>query len=562
MRWLQAAMRTSERRWRLTNWLLLLLRCLAIAVICLLVAGPVLGLSGGGDRLVLVIDASASMGPRGDDPGPLAAARTALLAARLEHRSLALITVAGGAELAADGGPEQVRAALARIEARPLPGGLDSPGSAETVLAACTQACDVVLVSDFQQDRAEVLATRLKGRCRSLARWVVGEPVANARVAGVEAWGDPTPGQTGELILRVEGTARGASLAVDGGPFVALAAPAADITGLRIPLPPLSSGQHRIQVRIEDGSLAYDNLAELPLPVRPALPALVVGGRGNWLHAALAADRQGMTARTIDPARFGAEALPAGSLVALLHPVADSARLTDWVRGGGVLWAPLGLLRADPHLASLLEGLESGPEVGGGAWRSGEGDLDESFRQAGCARLPDLRPPEGSRVLLRAGTAPAVIALPAGRGWTVVQGVDLASDASFIARASTPLWVVRSVRRLAALADLPLQLMAGMASPDGLRLERAGRVLAPRAGQPLTAEPGLWSSDGRSCVVWPSTEEAGIGRPAPPEATRSLSAALPSRGGIDAGWLAALLAFVILLGEGALAAWAGRTYGR
>src|SRR5688572_31930749 len=78
MRWLAAALQVAQRKYRLTNLLLLLLRCLVVAFAALAVARPNLAGLGSGGRLVLVVDASASMGARGDDPGPLSAAKAAL----------------------------------------------------------------------------------------------------------------------------------------------------------------------------------------------------------------------------------------------------------------------------------------------------------------------------------------------------------------------------------------------------------------------------------------------------------------------------------------------------
>jgi hypothetical protein len=223
MRWLEAAAQAATRRWKLTNWLLLLLRMLILALLALAVARPSLGLSGGGERLVLVIDRSASMGAGADDAGPLARA-VAALAPRLDAwRTVAVLAVDGrGAEPLAEGDPETVRLALAKLSAVPLPGGIDGalavPGSSP-VLDAVTAGSDVILVSDFQQDRGEALTTALTGRCRRVGRLLAGPARANAQVTGPLPAADLQAGQPGELTVAVNGQPAGAALAVDDGFF-------------------------------------------------------------------------------------------------------------------------------------------------------------------------------------------------------------------------------------------------------------------------------------------------------------------------------------------------------
>ncbi len=77
------------------------------------------------------------------------------------------------------------------------------------------------------------------------------------------------------------------------------------------------------------------------------------------------------------------------------------------------------------------------------------------------------------------------------------------------------------------------------------------------------AEPGTWTAaDGRHVIITPNREEARIDRAAPPGAARDVSEALPARSGADWGVWLLLTAIVVLFLEGALAAWAGRQYGR
>ena len=121
MRWLLAAAQAAQRRYRLTNLLLLLLRCLIILFIALCISRPALPGLGGGDRLVLIIDRTASMGARGNDPGPLAAAKAELSRATFDYRSVVVIGVANDVQQFSAGSPADLRSALGRLEVSDYP---------------------------------------------------------------------------------------------------------------------------------------------------------------------------------------------------------------------------------------------------------------------------------------------------------------------------------------------------------------------------------------------------------------------------------------------------------
>ena len=80
MRWLLAALEVAQRRYKLTNLLLLLLRCLIITILALALARPSIRGFGGGGRLVLVVDTTASMGAVGEGVGALEDCRDKLQA--------------------------------------------------------------------------------------------------------------------------------------------------------------------------------------------------------------------------------------------------------------------------------------------------------------------------------------------------------------------------------------------------------------------------------------------------------------------------------------------------
>jgi hypothetical protein len=567
MRWLLAAARKAQRRYRLTNLLLLLARCLIVAIIALMVMGPSLAGLGGGTRLVLVIDRSASMGARGTDPGPLAAAKAALASATLDYGEVVVLAVDARAEVVAGGSPRLALEALGGLEAGELSGGLDGaarPPLAAEVVAACGQGADIVLVSDFQQDDGAALATLVAPGSRSVSRWRVGGTGPNAVVTGVEGMGEISPSAAGELRVQIAGAASGVSLAVDGGPFVpsASAAGAQNDASLRVALPPLPEGAHRLHVRISDDGLAYDNLLELPVQVRPRIAALAVQDSQDYLGAALAADDRAISASAVKPAQFGEQQLPERGIVALRAPIAQGARLRDWVLKGGVLWAHMPLLRSDGALKDLAAAIvDGGATVAGGAFSSGERDIDEVLAIASHDPVPAATLPANAEVLLRAGKAPVVIALPAGRGWVVAELADLAQDRELQARGTTPTWVDRWARRLVARLDSPRIWQAGASAPADATLKRRGEAVTIRAGETLAVAPGSWEADGGAVVVLPNREEGRLERPAAASCVASLAAALPRAHGADLGLPLAVLALLVAIGEGLFAAWAGRTYG-
>ncbi len=590
MRWLLAAAQAAQRRYRLTNLLLLLLRCLILALIALALTRPGLAGFGGGDRLVVVLDQSASMGARGDDPGPLAQAKAAFSQAQPHWRRVTVVTVAGGAvNVLADGDPAAARRAISAAEAGELPGGLDDAaqnGAVDALLAAVGDGADAVLVSDFQQDDGARIVAALQPRCRQVARWAVGRPAGNALVTGIVHLGDLVPGQPGELVVAVAGTPAGATLAIDDGPALAVqatisttaattATTASSNGSLRVLLPPLAAGAHRLRLRLEDRGLAYDNALDLPVQVRGAVPALTVDDRVGWIDAAWRAAGTELESIRVSPTAV-AGSLPGRKLVALRRPIADGAALADWVRAGGVLWAPLSVLANDPALRGLIAGINVGDAVSGGPLTTGSGepgrsddqeDVDAGMRLVAIDRLPRLGVPAGGDILLRAGKEPAVLTLSAGNGQVVVEAVDLGEVANFASIPTLPLWAVRSARRISALSDRTRLLTAGRPATIDATLSRGAASVRLGKGATILAAPGAWqldTGDGRPrpVVLLPSPEEGRTDRAAPVGVAATLDAALPVRTGTDLALPLLIAALLVALAEGLLAAWAGRAYGR
>ena len=568
MRWLLAAAQAAQRRYRLTNLLLLLLRCLVILLIALCIARPALPGLGGGDRLVLIIDRSASMGARGNDPGPLAAAKAALSQATFDYRSVVVIGVANDVQQFSAGSPADLRLALGRLDVTDLPGGLEYAAQgplAEQLSALVGITADVLLISDFQQDDGSRIAALLKPHARSLARWHVGEHSPNALVEGVTNMGDLRPDQPNEFMLRVTGPASGAAIAADDGPFLPLVG--ASVTGglLRISTPPLTLGDHRLRIRIDDGGLNYDNLLELPVSVRGAVTVLSVGEQTDYLSASLAADAAAFEHKRIAAPQLSGEPLPAHGLIALRERVADGRPLADWVANGGVLWATLSLLSEDQALRPLVAALTVGDsQRPGGAYFSGEKDLDEVLSVGRRESVPAVTLPENAKVLLRAGEAPLVVQIPVGAGALIVELTDLqpTGDESLRARGTLPLWVNRVARRATAALAAPIFWQAGQPAPMNATLQRGALSVTVKTAEPLMLAPGVWTrSDNSLVIMLPSRSEGQLQQDPPRQSAKTLAEALPERPGSDWGLALAIAALVLAISEGLVAAWAGRKYG-
>jgi hypothetical protein len=569
MRWLLAAAQAAQRRYRLTNLLLLLLRCLIILLVALAIARPALPGIGGGERLVIIVDRSASMGARGDDPGPLAAAKAELARGEFDYHTVVLIGVADDVQQFSGGSVGDLRAGLGRLDVADLPGGLERASSgaqAEQLGVLVGSAADVLLVSDFQQDDGSRLTALLKPQSRSIARLYVGGRDPNALVEGVASMGDLRPGQPGELLLRVAGPASGVAVASDDGAFLPSAGTTTTGGLLRIATPPLTPGEHRLRIRLDDAGLVYDNLLELPVLVRAAVPALALAEHVDFLTASLTADAAAFDLKRIAAPQLATEPLPVRGLVALRTPVADGRRLAEWVLAGGVLWGRLDLLSEDAALRPLLAGVQSGDgQRPGGAYTSGEKDIDEVLALGQRESVPAITLPAEAEVLLRAGEAPLVVRLPAGAGQLIVELTDLEpeGDESLRARGTLPLWVSRTARRATAQLAAPAFWQAGQPAPTDATLRRGAISATVKAGEPLLLAPGAWTmGDNNAVVVLPSRFEGQLQQDPPPGVATSLATALPERPGSDWGLPLAIAALLLALGEGLVAAWAGRTYGR
>lgn len=580
MAWLRAAVLVAQRRYKLTNLLLLLLRCLALLLLALALSGPSIAGLGLGGRLVIVLDTTASMGPLGEGAGALEEARRELEAHGLAGRRVHLLTWSDGLRVHHTGSStdaEMTLEALKRIRAGDAPGGLDAivdaDADASRLLEHCNAEADVLLISDFRQDDGGEVRELLEDRVRSLAAWRVGRDGPNAFVRSLRYLDDLVPGFAGDMILELAGDCQGGSLAIDDGipAPVSFENDPASRGRVQISLPPLDTGRHVLRLDLDDPGLRSDDRFEYPLKVRSHVQALVVGRRKGYLHVALeAASRHfDIPSRLVRPGDLATVPLPTDGLLGLRAPPPAAADVAAWVADGGVLWSPLPVLRGDEDLAPLVAGIQAKAEepVAAGAVSSGISELDTSFDRAVIDAMIPHAVDDDAEVLLHAGDLPLVVAVPWRQGWVIAEVVDLETLDDLAKAGGFPEWVRRTARDFTHRARRPEIFTAGRPPGRELVLHRDGEEIRCAADSALLAGPGLWEehlADGRrrDLVVLPAPAEGRLVAVADHDALASLGAALPRDRGSVWSWylLAALL--LLVLGEGALASWAGKAYGR
>jgi hypothetical protein len=578
MRWLLAALRVAQRRYRLTNLLLLLLRCLIVVLLTLALARPSIKGLGGGGRLVLVVDTTASMGPLGRGPGALDEIRAQLRAATPQKRRVELVPVAGGIRAHHAGSWAEMLDALGKLTADNVPGGLDglvAHGSTDRILSSARDGgiTDVVLVSDFRQDDGAKLTALLSPHVRSVRRWQVGTNGPNSLPIAYQLVDDLVPGQPCTVLLELAGACNGGRLAVDDGipepvTFSGIEHLDAGVIRARLVLPPLMAGRHLVQIQLDDPGLGYDNGLIFPVEVRPHHDCLVAEAGYSRLGTVFEASKRHFNTERLRAMRLPMRPLPPNGLLVLREAPGPGMPIVEWVDRGGVLWSHLDLLRNHPDLAPLVATLRTeGDPVPGGTVTSGQDDLEESLSLAVVRELRPVVIDGPGEVLLRAGDHPAVIVVPHGRGWVIVEATDIEGNKSLNLTGGFVEWARRSALRLIQRLGQPEIRPAGESSATDRILRRADREVRVAAGQPLLVDNGLWrgaTSDGREhdLIVTANRQEGQLRGIVDADLRPDLAGALVEESGREWSWwvLASLLAVLIV--EGAFAAWAGRTYGR
>ena len=568
MRWLQAAIQVAQRKYRLTNLLLLLLRCLLIALLALALAQPNFSGVGRGGHLVLIVDTTASMGELNGKTGALREAVAQLQSAELHHRRLTIITVGDGVHLRDESSIISGLETLRRLEVSRLPGGVDLAAQdehADRVLRATTKESDVVIISDFRQDDGTGLVSLLEDQSRSCSRWRVAPGNNNALITGVTGTSDLVPGMPGELLLQISGDAKVASVSIDDGQA---SERRLQINGqtARLSLPPLDAGKHHIRISLSDDGLTYDNVIELPLMVRKTVPVVIIEPRRSPLGAALLSDAHRLDAREESLSTLTSLPLPSNGIIALRQNyTGDGKRLRSWVEDGGVLWCPWPVLQSNTELSALVPDLGKNISTGkGGKLHSPQEALNANLGRVSLPVVQELSWPATTEFLLHAGDNALIGMVPVGKGLVICETENIANIPGIDSLAAWPLWVRQTAREATARLHRPSFLESGLSVQQDVQLERLGRHVSLSANDLALLEPGLWrnTTQGSDLVILPNKHEGQLQQPAPQGVVRELIEALPQQPG--ANWGPALLLLLLLLAitECAFAAWAGKTYGR
>jgi hypothetical protein len=423
----------TMRRVHIRQWLLLILRTLAIACLVLAFAQPTLvsaweGVFGGRApaAVALVVDNSLSMTQRDAQGAYLDQARAlaaALAAAAQPGDELFLVQTAPDPEAlpAAFTSAEPALDAVEEIAARP---------GAETATAAIARAASLLegadnpvrelfLISDLQASTFTDSAASPLPEGMALTLLPLGERAhANAAVTGVEVESRIVePGRPVDLaatLVRYGDAVEGytASVFLEGQRVAQTAAdlPERTPTTVRFSFTPPRRGWLRGEVRLAPDDAEWDDVRYFALHVPEAQRVLIVQGSGARadlvaLALGLAAERGALDVAQVDEGALAAAGVEDYDAVVLVGPAdlssGEVALLQRYVEGGGGLLlfagaqaeAYNGLLAAlgSGQVSGLL-GAPGGPSLGG----FGAADLEHPLFEGvfDDAARPALESPE------------------------------------------------------------------------------------------------------------------------------------------------------------------------
>lgn len=517
--------RSADRR-RVTDWPLLVLRALIVAVLVMAFSRPYAGqpaavaTSARARAVVLVLDRSLSMG-HGDTWAAAQDSARALIDELGADDRVALLLFDEEATLAVDwtGDRTAARAAIdaARPAARATRFGAALRAARGLVATAPPAAREVVLVSDLQRTGLGGVAGLEWPDGVPLRSIVVGESRrANVNVLNVDARRETTAGRSALGVQARIVSREGAATEVTQATQVTLSLGGRDVTTREISLP--TSGERTVifdavpaplgalsgEVRISADRLSGDDVFHFALPADDELRVVVLTpddlarDETLYLERALAISRapavrvERRPARTLTPDALARAALLVFWDVA--PPVGPAGTAVDrWVEGGGGVVVQVGP-RLAAHRGPLLatasvEGLADRRSSGGAMIGETRGDhpLFAPFRSAPAAlgvprfwRYARLAPVAGSDVLARFDDgAAALTERRVGEGRIIVSALALdVRESDFpLQPAFLPL-----LRRLALYgsghASAPLARSTGdVWSPRGVR--RAPVIVAP-----------------------------------------------------------------------------------
>ena len=461
--------RTSDRR-RVTDWPLLLLRALVVALLVFAFSRPFFGrvadLAGEGRAraVVLLIDRSMSMGYAGTWGAALDSARAVIAGLNAQDR-VALVVFDEEAIVAQDWSGDHGATGAILGTLTPAARGTRISTALRAarglLLTAPPAAQEIVIVSDLQRSGLTgVAGLELPEGAELRAVQVAGATRPNTAIAGVDARrvvaADRVQLQVqARVVTRELAAPRRARLTLD------LAGRAAGTREVSLPANgeltvvfdavPAPAGRVVGEVRVEEDALAGDDRFHFSLPADDQLrvvmvtPADLARDETLFLERALAIGRApGVVVERRREGTFDAATLARASLVLLwdVTPPTGAAgeALTAWVRGGGGLVMHAGARIGSRRSASLggaatVDGLADRRTGGGAVLGELRGDhpLFSPFRATPAAlsaprfwRFARLTPTAGTDVLARFDDGqPAVLERRDGEGRILVTALAL-----------------------------------------------------------------------------------------------------------------------------------------
>ena len=465
----QLPIRTAERR-RVTDWPLLLLRALALVLLVMAFARPVLSRQAAVEQskrvraVVLLLDRSMSMGHRDVWPVAMDSARGVISRLGADDR-IALVLFDDEADVVQPFTTDKRVALAALARARPAPRGTRYAAALRAARQLALRAGDampeVVIVTDLQRSGVSGVSGLDLPKDLNVRTIGVGpKSAANTSVVSVDVHRIAEPLRTmlsveTRLVSREGKVPRTAEvrLTLNGRPTGSrtVAIPASG--DVRVVFDPvlLPAGRVRGVISLDADALAADDTLHFAFAADDALRVLLVapddamGDETLFFERALAVSRApAVTIERVRAGRLDTRALEHASLVVLwdVPPPSGSAgaALGVWVRRGGGLVVAAGRrsgarVAASPLLPAAINGEADRLTDRGGSL--GDVRLDHplfaAFRSAAPAlsaarflRYPRLEPAPGADVIARFDDGlPAVVERRDGLGRIVLLGMPL-----------------------------------------------------------------------------------------------------------------------------------------
>ncbi|NRA37853.1 MAG: BatA domain-containing protein [Planctomycetes bacterium] len=563
MDWLQAALHAAQRKYKITNFLLLLMRCIIIALISLAISRPHLGIWQQGGDLVLIIDVSASMGSNSHGNGALESAKKVLQEQKFTQDRVCVVSVGHEIHVLSDSSADSALRSLEQLKADNLPGGLsrlledDKLNKINPLLKAHST---VLCISDFRQDDGSTLVKTLATSVHSINRWQVGANADNTFVSDLPQLPDFVAGQAQHVRLQLQGPATDIHMSIDDGS----ASPIPLQDPLMVSLPPLQTGVHRLKISFADQGLDYDNIIEFGIHVRGPVPCLIVQQNFGYLAAATSAAHQQLDYTHVDPARLHSEPLVDNGIVVVDAAIGYQQRLWKWIEKGGVAFMWSEHFFAESKHQEYCNAITSTNTEVDGFISCGDVEFDRVMSKLPFEKMIHLQLTEHAESMLSIEGSSLIARSKVGDGYIIVASSSLRNNDLFWTQGIVPFFWRNILRDTSAHAQLPLIIEAGSpAHKDLLLIDHQQEEHAFAQGETVMLLPGVMrqKNNDKQVIILPHSSEGILQLPDHQEIARELQKALPQNIGAD--WtLWALIALILLvMAESLFAGHAGRKYG-